>query len=224
MWKTKTEAFRLRRLGQSYSQISEKLGIPKGTLGGWFKGEPWSKEIRDRLSAEVSLAFPKKLAQMVKVNKERWAAWHRECQEEAVREFPTLKDDPLFLAGVMLYWGEGNKVMTSPQVKLANSDPAMIRLFCLFLKRTLMIPDKKIKIWLLLYPDLIDSVQKNFWSKATGIPINQFNKSIYITGKHPARRLSYGVCNVTVSSRQLKEKLVKWVELCGEYVSAKTLV
>ncbi|OGM98320.1 MAG: hypothetical protein A2915_04390 [Candidatus Yanofskybacteria bacterium RIFCSPLOWO2_01_FULL_41_34] len=213
MRKDQEKAFGLRRQKQSYKTISKELGIPKSTLAGWFKNELWSQDIRDELGRTASLAFPEKLNRIVAANKKRWADWHQQARDEAVVEFPKLKDDSLFLAGLMLYWGEGNKTPTSPQVKLANSDPAMIRLFCLFLKKTLLVPDEKIKIWLLLYPDLIDSVQKNFWSKATGIPLTQFNKSIYIKGRRSTRRLSYGVCNVTVSSRQLKEKIVKWIEL-----------
>ena len=71
----------------------------------------------------------------------------------------------------------------------------------------------KIKIWLLLYPDLIDTVQKNFWSKTVGISMEQFNKSIFIRGKRPTKRLSYGVCNIEVYNRGLKEKIMKWLEL-----------
>lgn len=209
----KEKAIELRRSGKSYKAINREVGVSTSTLSDWFKNEEWSIEIRDRLGKEQSLAFPKKLEAMVKANKKRWADWNQKARDEAAEEFPKLKDNPLFLAGLMLYWGEGNKTPTSSQVKLANSDPAMIRLFCLFLKKSLSVPEERIKVWLLLYPDLIDSVQKNFWSKATGVPLTQFNKSIYITGKHPTKRLSYGVCNVTVSSRQLKEKIVKWIEL-----------
>ncbi len=213
MRKDKERAIELRRHSKSYKYISRELKIPLGTLAGWFKNELWSQDIRNELGRTESLAFPDKLKRMVAANKKRWADWHQQARDEAVVEFSKLKDDPLFLAGIMLYWGEGNKTQTSPQVKLANSDPAMIRLFCLFLKKTLSVPEEKIKVWLLLYPDLIDSVQKNFWSKATSLPISQFNKSIYIKGRHPTRRLSYGVCNVTVSSRQLKERIIKWIEL-----------
>jgi len=213
MRKDQEKAFELRRQKKSYKTIAKELGIPKSTLAGWFKNELWSRDIRDELGRTASLSFPEKLKRIVAANKKRWADWHQQARDEAVAEFPKLKDDPLFLAGLMLYWGEGNKTPTSSQVKLANSDPAMIRLFCLFLKKTLLVPEERIKVWLLLYPDLVDSVQKNFWSKATGVPLTQFNKSIYIVGKHPTKRLSYGVCNVTVSSRQLKERIVKWIEL-----------
>src|SRR3989344_800497 len=184
MRKDKEKAFELRRQNKSYKTISKELGIPLGTLAGWFRHELWSQDIRDKLGQEASLAFPEKLKRIVAANKKRWADLHEIYREEARNEFATLKNDPLFIAGLMLYWGEGNKMPTSSQVKLTNSDPAMIRLFCFFLKKSLLVPEERIKVWLLLYPDLVDSVQKNFWSKATGVPLTQFNKSIYIVGKH----------------------------------------
>jgi hypothetical protein len=218
MRKDQQKAFELRQQKKSYKTISDELGIPKSTLAGWFKLQPWSREIRDELGRSASLAFPEKLKSIVAANKKRWSDWHQQARDEAVIEFNAFKTDPLFMAGIMLYWGEGNKIQKDPHVKFTNSDPAMIRLFCLFLKRATTIPEEKIKIWLLLYPDLVDSVQKNFWSKTIGIPTTQFNKSVYITGKHPTKRLSYGVCNVTVSSRQLKERLLKWIDLAQEHL------
>jgi len=209
----KEAAFNLRRKGASYKAISRELGIPLGTLGGWFKNEPWSQAIRDKLSAQVSLSNPKKLHWMVQVNKERWRKINEAHRALAIQEFSKLKDDPLFLAGIMLYWGEGEKQQKSSQVRLGNSEPGMIKIFYLFLTRTLHIAPEKISSWLLLYPDLIESVQKNFWSNTTGLPLDNFKKSIYIPGRHPTKRLSYGVCTVVVSSRALKERVLTWLEL-----------
>src|SRR3989344_4377969 len=217
MRKDKEKALQLRRQSKSYKFISRELGIPLGTLAGWFKNESWSQAIRNRLGQEASLAFPEKLKRIVAANKKRWADLYESYRQEAVMSFPELKDDPLFLAGLMLYWGEGDKSQKNVQVKLANSDPEMIRIFHLFLIETLKIPREKIAAWLLLYPDLIDSVQKNFWSKTTGIPLGQFKKSIYITGRHPTKRLSYGVCSIFISSRAFKERILKWLELYQNY-------
>lgn len=213
----KQAAFELRRDGKSYKTISRELGIPLGTLAGWFKDMPWSRDIGDRLGRTESLSFPDKLKKIVAANKKRWIEWHESARNEAVVEFTELKNNPLFLAGLMLYWGEGDKSSKNSNVKFANTDPGMIRLYCLFLKKALNVPEHRIKIWLLLYPDLVENVQKNFWSRAIGIPLNQFNKSVYITGRHPIKRLSYGVCNVTVSSGQLKDKVIKWLELYQHY-------
>lgn len=212
MRKDKESAFALRKQGQSYKNISNQLNIPVGTLAGWFKDEPWSIEIRDRLANSSSFSSPKKLKQIAKANKDRWESWRENFRKEATTEFPILKKDPLFLAGIMLYWGEGSKSMGAGTARLTNSDPEMIKFFYLFLQR-LGVPKEKIKVRLLLYPDLIDTVQKNFWSKTIGIPIEQFNRSVFIKGRHPTRRLSYGVCNIEVYSRGLMEKIMKWLEL-----------
>ena len=209
----KEKAIELRRSGKSYSDINKNLGIPKSTLATWFKNEEWSIEIRDRLGREQSLAFPKKLEALIRANKERWAKTRQNYRDQAKIEFAKLKDNPLFIAGLMLYWGEGDKGRKGSQVKLANTDPIMIRIFYSFLKDIIAVPADKINIWLLLYPDLIDRVQKNFWSKATGIPLSQFKNSIYIQGRHPTKRLSYGVCNIYVSSREFKEKILTWLDL-----------
>src|SRR3989344_6971529 len=189
MRKDKVRAYELRRKEKIYSEISRLLNIPKSTLTVWFKDQQWSQEIRDRLGKEQSLSFPKKLKAIIKANKERWAKKHQEYRNLGEKEFITLKDDPLFLAGVMLYWGEGDKSQKYSYIKLSNTDPSMIRVFYSFLKK-ISVPPERIFIWLLLYPDLKDDMQKKFWSKASGVPLSQFKNSIYIQGRHPTKRLS----------------------------------
>lgn len=213
MRKDKVRAYELRRQNKSYSQISKLLGIPKSTLTDWFKDEEWSKKIRNKLGKEYSLFSPKRLEAVVKANKKRWANIHQEYRDAGEKEFETLKNNPLFLAGVMLYWGEGEKSPKMSRLKLANTDPSMIKIFYIFLKDVIKVPKDKILIWLLLYPDLVDDMQKRFWNRATGIPLSQFKSSIYIRGRHPTKRLSYGVCNIYVCSREFKEKMMVWLDL-----------
>lgn len=213
MRKDKVKAYELRRQEKSYSEISRLLNISKSTLADWFKDQQWSKEIRDKLGLTASLSHPKKLSAIIRANKQRWANIHQSYRDLAEKEFQILKKDPLFLAGIMLYWGEGEKTPKMSRVKLANTDPAMIRLFYTFLRDSLKIDPQRICIWLLLYPDLQDKMQQNFWSRATGIPLSQFKKSIYIKGRHPTKRLSYGVCNIFVQSRELKEKMITWIDM-----------
>ena len=220
MRKDKEKAFELRRQKKSYKIIGRELNIPTSTLAGWFKHEEWSREIRDELDKTTSLAYPEKLKKIVAANKKRWADWHQQCQEKAVREFPKLKNNPLFITGIMLYWGEGDKQLKNGQVCLSNSDPEMIKIFYLFLAHTMNIATEKISARLILYPDLIDSVQKNLWSKLTKIPISKFTRSTYIQGRHPTKRNSYGVCLVRVCSREMKEKILTWIECYKTYINA----
>lgn len=222
MNKNKEKAIELRRQGLSYKKIRDELRIPLSTLASWLKHEPWSQEIKARLSAEVSWSNPKVLTLLAEANHERWRNKHEEYRLSAVNEFKKHKDNPLFLAGMMLYWGEGEKQSKSSQVRLTNSEPEMLRTFYLFLTRVLSISPDKISACLLLYPDLIDSVQKNFWSKTTGIPSERFGRSTYIKSRHSAKRLSYGVCTVRVNSRALKERMLKWLELYQNYFRAES--
>jgi len=202
----------LRKKGLSYKTISHRSGIQVSTIAGWLRGLPWSDDIRDKLSRESYSSSPQKVALLSRANRERWEKWRAGFRNNAEREFSSFKNEPLFASGLLLYWGEGDKMMKNSRVKLSSSEPEMIKIFYKFLKY-IGVQDKKIHLWLLLYPDLIETVQKNFWSKAVDLPVENFSKSIFIKGRHPKRRLSYGVCNVEVYSREFKEKIMRWLEL-----------
>ena len=216
MRKDKIRAYELRRKGKSYSEIRKVLGVSKGTLSGWFKGQEWSQEIKEKLSQTQSIKAPKKKAQIIKANKERWLMWRQQHRARASDSFTDLKNNPLFIAGMMLYWGEGDIKNETSQVRLSTTDPSKIRLLYKLLKNILNIPTDKIGLYLVLYPDLKEEMQKNFWSRAVGISLSHFKKSIYIKSKNPSKRTSYGVCNIFVNSRGLKEKMLIWINLLSE--------
>src|SRR3989344_6317886 len=169
MRKDKEKAFELRRSGKSYKQISRELEIPISTLAGWFKHEPWSIEIRDRLASTESLAYPEKLKRLIAVVKQKYCILHESYRKEAHDEFPALKNSGLFIAGLMLYWGEGDKKIENSNIRLGNSEPGMIKVFYLFLTKVMGIPTEKIRFNLLLYPDLADMPMRKLWSTTTGI-------------------------------------------------------
>ena len=177
MRKDRQKAEDLRKKGKSYKTISRKLGIPVSTLSDWFRRLDWSITIRNQLAEKSSFSSPEKLQLIMAANKKRWSEWRKEYENQAVIDYPNLKNNPLFIAGLMLYWGEGTK--RGHSMRLSNSEPEMIKVFYSFLK-LVGISEEKIFVSLLLYPDLIDNVQKNFWSKAVGIPLSQFKKSITI--------------------------------------------
>ena len=214
-------AIKLRREGKSYNEISKGLNIPKSTLHGWFKNNEWSAQIKKELTEKARILARPKLRLMALANKKKWAEIHLQHQIEAKVEFPSLINNPLFIAGLMLYWGEGDKILKNGLVRLSNSDPELIKVFYLFLKDVLLIPKEKIFIKLILYPDLADNVYKKLWSHNLSIPLSQFKRSAIILGRHPTKRLSYGICSIEVSSRKIKEKIITWFGLYQKYVSEK---
>lgn len=206
-------AIKLRKQKKSYNKISEELGIPKSTLVYWFKNKNWSQQIKKELTKNALYTAKKRLRLINKARREKWARWHEKCRKQARKEFSHFKKNPLFLAGLMLYWGEGDSKIENGLVRLSNTDPEMIKIISLFLQKSCGIPKEKIKITLILYPDLNEDKCKDLWSKASGIPKNKFYKTQVIYGKHPTKRLLHGICNIYVASRELKEKIFVWLKL-----------
>lgn len=206
-------AINLRRKGKSYNEIRKGLGIPKSTLNSWFQGLRWSQSVKKNLSEKALRLSTKRMRKIAKANKERWLKWREQHRRDAAEEFPKLKDSSLFIAGLMLYWGEGDSSLKNA-TRLTNTDPRMIRIFCNFLVEIFKIPKNNIKIHLTIYPDLSEEKCKTYWSKQIKIGLNQFDKTQLIYGKHPTRRLENGICSVRAPrSCGLKEKIITWIDL-----------
>lgn len=202
----------MRRDGLSYRQIRAKLKIPTSTLSGWFKDMDWSKTLKDRLAKASSESGTVRLNELNKIRGERLRRAYQAAAEEAREEFEILKYNPAFIAGIMLYWGEGDK-LSGQNVKLTNTDPEMIKLFVFFLTQVLGVPKSRVRGHILLYPDLDDWLSRAYWVKASGLSREHFTKSTVIQGKHKTRRLSFGICMITVSSAYLKVKILEWLKL-----------
>lgn len=206
-------AIKLRKQGLSYNKISKVLDIPKSTLSEWLSGLKWSVAIRSDLSRRANYIARKRLRLINKKRREYWEQWREEAREEARKDFQNLIRNPLFIAGAMLYWGEGDSNLTNGHIGFTNTNPNMMRLFTLFLMQICKIPKEKIRVQMVLYPDLDEGKCKNFWSSETGIPKEYFYKTQFIRGRHPTKRLSHGIFMVRFSSRQLKEKIAVWINL-----------
>ncbi len=218
MRKDKEIAIELRRSGKSYKQIRAELKIPLGTLSDWFREIDWSKELTKRLSQDQIKTSTKRILELNKVRGRNLERVYEEARKEAREEFEQLKYHPLFIAGLMLYWGEGVK-RRKYGTKLANTDPELIRLFVHFLQKVCGVPREKIKAQVLVYPDLEEKTCRAYWTKWSGIPWENFIKSTVIQGRHPTKRLNWGVCTVMVSSTYFKAKLLEWLRLLpGELI------
>ena len=215
----KQRAVAMRRRGKSYRYISAKLSISKSTLSEWFKKFKWSEDIKNKLSEEAKKNTIKRTARWVANNQKRWHAWRESHRLEAIETFPKIKNNPLFIAGVMLYWAEGDNGEKTSLVRLANTDSRMIKTFIDFAIKFCKVKQESIRIGLILYPDLNETICKNFWKEQTGVPLEQFYKVQFIKGYHPTRRLENGICSVIVGGRGIKEKIRTWIDL-----SAKNLI
>jgi len=208
----RVKAFELRKEGKSYKQIGALLNLQKSTIAYWFRGLSWSEDIRKQLTERAEKVSRERLIRLNNLKKVKWAKFYERARNEAEEEFKVFKTNPLFIAGIMIYWGEGSKTLKS-SVKIANTDPEMLMTFNNFLKKICKIEPARIKAWLLLYPDLKQEQCLEFWSKYVNIPKENFYRSTVIAGRHKSRRLGYGVCSINVSSFYLQRKMLRWIEL-----------
>jgi len=212
-------AVKLRKQGKSYNKISEELNVPKSTLFSWFSKENWSIDIKNELTKKANYIAKKRLLFFIKKRKEEWEKIRKGFREEASREFTSLAKNPLFIAGINIYWGEGDSKLSNGILRISNIDPRMINIFVRFAREILKIPEEKYRIGLILYPDLNEIKCKRFWQNVTKVPFEQFHKIQYIKGRHPTKRIENGICMFSVSSIKYKEKVKRWIDLFAENYS-----
>ena len=207
----KPKAFELRRQGKTYREIEKLLGVSRSTLCDWFKNEEWSRHIK-KLNTEKHIELS--VERLEKLNEGRRIMLekkYKQVEDEAVREFEIYKNNPLFMAGLMLYAGEGDK-MTKGVIRLANIDFSLHKIFIKFCEIYLKIDRENLKFSVLLYPDLDIEICKTRWSKELNIPIKNFHKPQIIIGRSKTKRLHFGVGSTIISSSFLKRKLLLWIE------------
>ncbi len=211
----KTKAFELRRKGESYKAIRKALGMSIATLSDWFKDEEWSKEIKYRLASDASAKNSYKLTLMQQARRRKLDLLYERARNEAILAYNLHRKNPLFIAGIMIYWGEGDKRSKS-HFSIANTEAPLIRVFLHFLTDICKVDKSKIKAWILLYPELEDKICKKYWMQSCNLTESSFRKSVTIQGKSTIHRLSYGVCSVGFHNRYFKEKMLTWLQLAAE--------
>jgi hypothetical protein len=109
--------------------------------------------------------------------------------------------DELHLAGCMLYWAEGDKGRQG--VRIANSDPALLRLFVRFLRECYGAEVGRIAVSCNLFADHVKRQREieDYWLNALGLPHSCLRKSIVnvyskYSQKKRKNKLPYGTCKV----------------------------
>ena len=120
----------LRRSGLSYGEIMELVPVKKSTLATWCRDVALTEEQIEAIRARTpgQSGVPKDTGRRRREEIARVRAAARSRAEH-------LLADPMWVAGVVLYWAEGAK--SRNRVSLANSDPRTLRLFVAWVRRYL---------------------------------------------------------------------------------------
>jgi hypothetical protein len=197
----------LRRLGLSYGEIMDLVPVKKSTLATWCRDVA--------LSADQIAAIKERrgTTQGESVDTQ----WRRRLEVEQIRRTATgetdlLQKDPFWLAGLVLYWGEGGKVRNS--FELANSDPFALRLFINWVRRY-HDPAAEFVLHINLHANNDEPAARHFWSQTLDLPEARFHKSFIKpegTG-HRKNHLAHGVCRVKVlRSANMWQITMAWIQ------------
>ena len=111
-------------MGLSYGEVMDLIPVKKSTLATWCRGVKLSDEQYQAIRARTGSreGIPRD------TNRKRREEIAR-IRAEARLLVPALMNDPMWVAGTILYWAEGAK--TGGHLSMANGDPRALRLFLL---------------------------------------------------------------------------------------------
>ena len=214
----RVKAVNFRRKGKSYNFISNSLNIPKSTLSNWFGKVAWSSSVKELLIEKSKKTSSLHLKRLNKIRQSNLKNLYLKAITEADEEFISLKKSSLFISGIFIYWGEGDRVFKNGQVRVSNIDSRMLLIFKRFLEKSCRILSEKIKGHIIIYDDLSSDECLRFWSKNVKIPKVNFSKPVMIKGRSE-KRSPYGICTVQISNKFLKRKILRWIDLSADEIN-----
>lgn len=202
----------LRRLGFSYGEVMDLIPVKKSTLATWCRDVRLTagqlQDIRIRRTPEPGMNLRGKPYTTQRPRRREIEM----IRAQSFLEAENLVDQPFWVAGVSMYWGEGSKA--TRQLSMANADPAALRMFKNWSSKYLP-PNDGWRARLNLHAQNDEPAAREWWSGQVDIELEDFTKT-YIkpdgTG-HRKNHLPYGVC--TLIKRRSTDAYVitmAWIE------------
>lgn len=190
----------MRLLGMSYSQIKQKINVSKSTLSIWLEKYPLSQQRIDELRGS-NFHRIEKFRDTMRIKRESRL---NDIYKDAVNTIKKISHRDLFIAGLFLYWGEGDK--SGSTFSISNTDPDMMKFFMRW-ARAFHIPEDKFRVVLHIYSDMDEVSEKKFWSDVLKISLENFRKTYRkdsaLTGITYKNGFKHGTCMVRVYDKKL---------------------
>lgn len=201
--------FLRKKKGYSYNEILAEIPVAKSTLSGWLSDIELSKEQKARI----------KQKQYTLIKGYNIGEWNREKRQREIniirvaakKEIGYLSEREFFISGLMLYWAEGSK--SGKALQICNADPSLIKFMMHWFRTALHISEDRFTGSIHYHEGQNEETIKQFWSRLTGIPLSQFNKSFKKppgTG-HRKHYLQWGVFRIVIRrSSNLFHSVAGW--------------
>lgn len=202
----------LRKKGFSLNEIKQKTGFAKSSISIWVRDIKLNYRQKKKLSLKglrKEVIEKRRTTRLTNENNRRQA-----IIDKSTEEIKNISEKELWLIGIALYWGEGSKTLRSG-LQFSNSDPKTIKVIMEFFKRTCGVPIEKFRGHIHLHPHLNDEIAKKYWSKISGIPIDNFYKTTKQQSKASKGKkdtLPFGTLNIHICNTELFLKIKGWIE------------
>ncbi len=209
-----------RRKGLSIGEIAKRLEMQKsGSISEWCKDIILSPKQKNILDERMAAGSFKGRTSFLKRLEEEKIKNAKILTNQGIKDIGNISRRDLFISGISLYWSEGYKYKGGEQVGFTNSDPRMILFIIKWFREICDIEDNKFSFQVKInkvHKNRIRSVE-NYWSKITGFPISQFNKSVLIKSKskkiYQNHNNYYGTLRVTIrQSPYLRKRINGWIQ------------
>jgi len=210
------EARRLRKEEVlSITKIADNLHVSKSSVSLWVRNIELTEEQKQRL-LDLNPCHDPNLNGMAKKHKKI----RIEYQKEGIKDAEKWKNEPLHMAGCMLYWAEGSKHRS--ELALSNSDPYLIRVFKNFLIHYYEVPESKIFLHISCHDSKRKEEIENFWLSFLSLPRDSLNKTtIFNTSKHNTGNrlniLTNGICKMRTYNVELAQRVFGSIQYYADF-------
>lgn len=220
----KIKVISLRKKGLTYSEILAQIPVSKSTVSLWLRDVGLAKQQR-QLITKKRIAGRLRALESIRRNKIKRI---KDIKDLAKEEVPLLIQDPFWLAGVILYWGEGSKEhATACPVIFTNMDLQMHKIFLKWARKYLLINDEDLLFELFIHEKADIDMAKKYWMRELGFEENKLRT--YLKKHNPKTKRKhigenyYGVLSVHVyKSIPLNRKIAGWVDGIVVYLNQTT--
>lgn len=221
--KLREQAIKLRQQGYTYGQIKRELGLAKSTLSDWLRNLTLTNKQLQVLISSRQASRDIAVERFRETFRNKRLKRLKTIFDKQVEQLLPLSRRELLIAGLFLYWGEGDK--KHGRISISNTDPRIVIFALHWMVHVLNIPLEKIRVNLHLYQDMDIQESIDFWSQILNIPTHQFLKP-YIKKTNRSglsyKSFGHGTCRLYAGSVALSEKVAMSIKAISDCYGAKS--
>lgn len=214
-------AIDMRKRGLSYSEIKDRINVPRSTLSFWLTKikltEEHQKKLNEKRLKALKRGLEKKISRTKKIIEEIKISSAKSIKEISKKE--------LWLIGIVLYWRErflnGNENDIRKGVKFTSSDPYLVKLFLKWLQDIGRIKNEEIEFDIFTLETDRGAIAETvaYWSDVTGFPEDRFSRTYFHKnrpkrkrGRRNISKTKFGLLRTRVrASSMLARQIAGWV-------------